>query len=134
MCLQNVNKTYKGAGKKARIGYKVFEPSPKGYAPQYSFYIGPKRIRGRKWINERAYRGFKYREYLRSSRNHRTYPTGWHLLGSKKDARCWLAGCANSRLVIVKVKYRKVVAKGEQRHIGVIVAKEIYVLNRIQND
>jgi len=53
------------------------------------------------------------------------YTEGWHIFTTKKAAMDW---CRFISCSICKVRYRKIIATGEQIGHDVIVAKEIYIL------
>ncbi len=51
------------------------------------------------------------------------YPTGFHIFTTREGARNWGYG----KQAIVKVHYRRVVARGMQDNYKCVIAKEMYV-------
>ena len=84
-----------------------------------------------RWIKEKDYRALSgRREYIRFPNTSIRYPMGFHIFLKKKDARGW-KNWWNER--IRKVKFRKIVAKGWQRGMKVIVAKEMLIIPEKKN-
>ncbi len=60
------------------------------------------------------------------SNSDRTYPAGFHIFTTREAARRWnVTSCMTSH--VVKVRYRRVVARGTQNWRECVVAKEMYV-------
>jgi hypothetical protein len=63
-----------------------------------------------------------------------TYVSGFHIFTRAEDAHTWLAD--SHRLVVYKVEYRQIMAKGVQCHnhfncLPVVVAREMRILKRM---
>jgi len=52
------------------------------------------------------------------------YPYGFHIFTTRKGARSWKM---YNKEKIVRVRYRRVVARGMQYNYGCVIAKEMYV-------
>jgi len=117
MCLETVDpqinkKICKG------FGWKVFSLLN---GEIYGDCAGSNKVRPRhKWLNEAK---FNYRSNKKiKSGSGKLYPRGWHIFTTKEAARKWNCGYG-----VLKVKYRIVLATGQQGPFNVIIAKWIRI-------
>ena len=84
-----------------------------------------------RWLNSDDYLEDKELLRLMCRTSHEIYPLGWHIFLRKKDAKRWREDSPEpyrKDLVIRKVLFKEVVAKGEQIRCRVVVAKKIKIL------
>lgn len=132
MCLDIITtpKKLKSDGK----AYKVFKKTVRGNLYfQYSFTGKHVPLPIGKWINEKDYRNCdnKAREKIGAGRiiaksPRYFYPKGFHAFLNKEKAKDYVSEYLNKG-VLIPIKFRKACAKGRQRNINVIVAKEIFI-------
>ena len=123
MCLYKVNERLAGRGTKIYTGWKIFSKSGvtgiDSYYFRYYLHEGQTTVPVNQWLkaNERSI-GSVMGTGPR-------YDSGFHIYKypypAQYTAKCW------DNLVAVRVKFRKVVAKGREADHEVIVAKEMYV-------
>ena len=132
MCLEIITtpKKLKSDG----TAYKLFQKAPRGNLYfQYSFTGKRVPLPTGKWLNEKDYRSHdnKKIETISAGRlvdlnRTRQYPKGFHAFLNKELAKDYKRNYLH-RGVLIPVKFRKACAKGKQRGINVIVAKEIFI-------
>lgn len=125
MCLYTVTNEYEKPTNKVVEVYKCFTLSR--YKLSFRVQCGTAEVG--KWIKARGPR-------LSTEYNNNSYPSGFHGHTSERACKAaWGSGAPYDRnssgkaahcLAILKVKFRKVVAKGKQDGICV-VAKEMYI-------
>lgn len=100
MCLSKVTKIYKKPDPKERVGWKVGVLTSEHFIPYFATFV---RLKTNKW--ERA-----------KDDKSENYPLGFHIFTKKLDAKRFLDFYIRTKGdgTIVKVKYRKVVARGVQ--------------------
>lgn len=80
------------------------------------------------WLNEKDYRWKEDKVRGRIYYDNFKYKFGWHIMKTKRSAEKWMEGAFfGNGDVVMKVKFRKVVATGIQMKKQVIVAKEIFI-------
>lgn len=114
MCLTKIAKF-----KPRYVGYKVFLKNGDEYRP--TIIESPVCKMGR-WYSDKEDRLLKT-EYDETCIRE-IYPTGFHVFETLDGAKIWLNTTSE---VIVKVRYKKVVAKGYQGRFKVVVAKKIFL-------
>jgi len=137
MCLELLFK--KTTFEKAGEGFKVVRKDKRG-----NYYCHLSGDRGKslpmgEWINEHNFRSY---QFITSRTIHEledvAYSFGWHVWESLRAAKEWLNCMVNSGLVVIRVRYRKVVAKGRQEteyhNRNVTVAQEIYIEEEVYAD
>lgn len=132
MCLEIITtpKKLKSEG----TAHKVFRKTTSGNLYfQYSFTGKQVSLPTGKWINEKDYRSRdnKQIEKIGAGRIVAThprlfYPKGFHAFLNKEKAKDYVRHYFY-RDVLIPIKFRKACAKGKQRGINVIVAKEIFI-------
>ena len=135
MCLTRLDKVYKRKRVKERICFKVFDK----FCGDLCFkYQGDKRkkIPVHEWIHEKDYRSVLYMNYkfleatfdVNKHRIFPVYPFGFHvyenLIDAKEQCSCGF--------YLYKVAVRKVVAKGIQNGLNVLVAEEMKIIKEIK--
>jgi len=130
MCLERVTARELVSGE----GYKILEKfNGKLYPPIFrkksydSLHI--KSLPVGKWLNEKDFRQNKHtkRTYIKCSKTNQRYQYGWHI-HSQHFIPLGISGTPENYLKVYKVKYRNVVAVGnEDTSRVVIVAKEIFI-------
>lgn len=126
MCLERLqdfkfNLDENGVG----FGWKVFNVNPKTGSLNAEYRKAKVRPRGR-WLKEKDYRFAheKDKKFLFDSKI--SYPYGFHVFLKGTDAEGWRRDYHYDHKAI-RVKFRKIVAKGLQNGGNVIVAKEIFI-------
>ena len=110
-------------------GWKVFfEADGKLYGEIFST---DKERKINRWLDSDDYLGVEGSKRIMCSISYEIYSSGWHIFLRKKDAKRWAKAShklPGRDLVIRKVLFKEVVAKGEQIHCRVVVAKKIKIL------
>lgn len=129
MCLYKVNERLAGRGTKIYTGWKIFEKSSVNtrnviitgfeYCFRYYSHEGGQAVPVNQWL--KAAEGSIGSDNGAGAR----YDSGFHIYKYPYPAR-YMEKTWN-HLVAVKVKYRKVVARGRESDDAVIVAREMYV-------
>lgn len=125
------------------VGYKVMSKGPRGYDGLYQFVFRYYRLNREYKRRTDLYSGFiiPRDRYLYDSRGER-YQVGFHIYTTLKDAksalknyrRGWGTGSKSKwrdSLVIVKVKYRDVLATGVEDRRRVVVTEYMTILEEI---
>jgi len=129
MCLIQslpIPEEYKDSSKE-HIGYKVFIQRDKRYKSPIN---GQQLYRVNKWISDPK----TIHDTLYPICGDKPYTVGFHIFPCAADATMWLKDVHNpATLVVKRVKYKHVVAYGDQR-VGVlearcVVAKHIYIVD-----
>lgn len=117
MCLTHVDFTKKGRSEKVLIGYKLFRPNltkPGHLGFQFFLHDGNRRVKRGKWLVARRERVIG---------GNKSYWTGFHIYKHEREAKFarW------TEEIVVKVKYKGVLAEGLQSMHTTVVAKYMYV-------
>ena len=114
----------KGVG----VGWKIFKKRWRDGKLVGEFYNSTVLLKNR-WLDEQDFRmgAFKNKNYKRIESR---YPFGWHIFLKRKDAKEWGGIEGDSSRIILKVKFRRVVATGYQgNNRAIVVAKELLIPN-----
>lgn len=119
MCLYKINERLAGRGTKVYTGWKVFVQFNKfKYNFRYYLHEGKSAVPVNQWLKAGD-------TSIVTDNSGGRYDSGFHIYTNphiaKYSAHFW------DHLVAVKVKYRKVVARGREASQEVVVAKEMYV-------
>lgn len=130
MCLEsNGLDELKEPVKKIQYGYKVFDGVKGKYYFPYEPLAGKHLVLRGRWLHSSDIRIVTFSW---AGGRHKTYPSGFHIFKYKKDALRW--NCRN-RGVVVRVRFRNLVATGYQRpNYPCLVAKEMFVPEEKQNE
>jgi hypothetical protein len=121
MCLETIEKFTP-----CRVGYKVMRCEDGELHSDVRWCSRP--IPRDEWVDEAGFRPcYQFNSTIDLDNGTGTYPVGWHIFHTKKDAIDWVF--ENTPEVIVKVAVRSPLATGRQDGgAKVTVAKEIKIL------
>jgi len=104
-------------------GYKYFNVETEKI--KFEHYYTNKNLKTNIWIKNSSFCGI---EYLQTIYGDGTYQSGFHIFKHKKDAQ-YIVDTFLNNCKVYKVKFRRVLAKGIQDKMQVIVANEIMILD-----
>jgi hypothetical protein len=141
MCLNTVSRICNPEPKEI-VGYKYFDMN--GSDIRSPMMGSDNLYKLGKWIDDaseslidsdeenQVLTGVKADGTLKFNYNNKQYPSGFHILRTKKDARKYVAASELGDWRLFKVKYKNVVAEGLDNGARVVIARSMLILERTE--